>query len=112
MTIRANEWYRVKATQQYCYVQKIPSSRNPQVSVPSADEGTRGFEVALEWYAPANDAGRKWTKRVMILELRKALALLRDPAEDDLPTITVLKSLAPGLPVSTASRDGEFTWRV
>jgi hypothetical protein len=112
MTIKANDWYRVKATHQYCFVQKIPSTRNPQVSIPSADENTRGFEVAVEWYAAAGDALKKWTKRVMILDLKKALALLRVPMQDDLPTIARLKAIAPGLPVSAASRDGEFTWPV
>jgi hypothetical protein len=112
MTIKANEWYRVKATHQYCFVQKIPSTRNPQVSIPRADENTRGFEVALEWYAAVDEALKKWTKRVMILDLKKALGLLREPTEDDRPTIARVKSVAASLPVAAASRDGEFTWRV
>lgn len=110
MTIRAGEWYRVKSTRQYCAVQKIPSKTNPSVSVPAANENTRGFELALTWYAPSDDTLGKWTKRVIILELKKALNLLRDPNDDDLPIIARIKSIAASVPVSSASRDGEFTW--
>ena len=112
MTIRVNEWYRVKSTRQFCAIQKIPSTTNPQVSIPSANENTRGFELALIWYAPTDETLGKWTKRVMILELKKALAILRDPNEDDLPIIARIKTIAHTLPISAASRDGEFTWTV
>ena len=47
---------------------------------------------------------------VIILELKKALNLLRDPNDDDLPIIARIKSIAASVPVSSASRDGEFTW--
>ena len=109
MTIRVNEWYRVKSTSQFCRIQRIPSTRTPGVSVAKADENTRGFELALEWYAPSDPALQKWTKRVMIMELRKAATLLRDPLESDRPVIARLQSIAAGLPISSASRDGEFT---
>jgi hypothetical protein len=109
MTIRVNEWYRVKATRQYCVVQKIPSTTNPSVSVPTANENTRGFELALTWYAPTDEAPQKWTKRAMIMEIRKALGILREPNEDDQPIIARIKSISASLPVSSASRDGEFT---
>ncbi len=112
MTIRANEWYRVKATHQYCQVQRIPSDTNPGISVPRADENTRGFEVALVWFAPGDETLKNWTKRVMIMALKKALSLLREPSKEDLPLIARIKSMANKIPVSSASRDGEFTWRV
>ena len=112
MTIKANEWYRVGTTHQYCQVQRIPSATNPKVSVPRADEHTRGFEVALVWFAPHDETLKDWTKRVMIMELKKALSLLREPSKEDLPLIAKIKSVANKIPVSSASRDGEFTWRM
>jgi hypothetical protein len=112
MTIRVNEWYRVKATRQYCVIQKIPSTTNPHVSVQHATESTRGFELALTWFTPADDSLEKWTKRVMIVDIRKALGLLREPNGEDQPVIARIKSIAHTLPVSSASRDGEFTWPV
>jgi hypothetical protein len=111
MTIHANQWYRVAATHQYCQIQRIPSTTNPRISVPEANENTRGFEVALLWYAPADETLQKWTKRVMIIELRKVLGLLRETVEDD-PTLAALKRIAASIPVSSASRDGEFTMPV
>ncbi len=112
MTIRANEWYRVKATRQYCQVQRLPSTTNPKISVPKADENTRGFEAALVWFTPSDETPTKWTKRVMIMELKKAVSLLREPRAGDLPVIAKIKSIANKIPISSASRDGEFTWRV
>ncbi len=109
MTIRANAWYRVTTTRQYCFVQKIPSTTRPGVSVPEATEATRGFEVALTWYAPVDETLQRWTKRVMIMEVRKAAGLLREPAAEDGPLIERIRSLSPSIPVSSASRDGEFT---
>ena len=109
MTIRVNAWYRVASTRQYCVVQKIPSTTNPSISVRMANENTRGFELALTWYAPTGDTLEKWTKRVMILEIGKALGILREPNEDDQPVIERIKSISAHLPVSSASRDGEFT---
>jgi hypothetical protein len=109
MTIRTGEWYRVKDTRQYCLVQRIPSTTDPRVSVPSAHEGTRGFEVAVTWYAPEDQALRRWTKRVMILATRKAAGLFREPGEEDRRIIAGIKETASGLPVSSAGRDGEFT---
>ena len=104
-----NEWYRVKETGQYCRVQRIPSTTNPRVSVPKADENTRGFELALEWNSPPAAAGGTWTKRVMILGLKKACALLRELAPADGQAIELVKSIAHTLPIAAASRDGEFT---
>ncbi len=112
MTIKANEWYRVKATHQYCLVQRLPSTTDPRISVPAADETTRGFEVALVWFAPPDETHRKWTKRVMIMELRKALNLLREPGREDLRLLARIRSIANTTPVSSASRDGEFTMPV
>lgn len=118
MTIRAGGWYRVKETRQYCRIQRIPSTTNPQISVPKADENTRGFELALEWYSPAGAQGERsrgepaleqWTKRVMILDVKKGCALFRDPGEDDLPRIEAIKRIAHTLPIASASRDGELT---
>ena len=109
MTIRANAWYRVKTTKQFCVIQKIPSTTDPHVSVMEANESTRGFELALTWYAPADDALEKWTKRVMILQIRKAVGLFREPSEEDWPIIEKIKSIAHTIPIASASRDGEFT---
>ena len=41
---------------------EISSKTNPSVSVPAANENTRGFELALTWYAPSDDTLGKWTK--------------------------------------------------
>jgi|GEM_PF-4199653 len=109
MTIRVDAWYRVKTTKQFCLIQKIPSTTNPQVSVMEASENTRGFELAVTWYAPADESLENWTKRVMILEVRKAAGLFREPSEEDLPIIGKIKSIAHSIPVYSASRDGEFT---
>jgi hypothetical protein len=109
MTIRVNEWYRVKATRQYCVIQRIPSTTNPRISISTANENTRGFELALTWYAPTDETLEKWTKRVMIFDVKKATGLLREPTAEDLPIIEKIRSTAAGIPVSSASRDGEFT---
>jgi hypothetical protein len=109
MTIRVNAWYRVKTTHQFCVVQRIPSTTHPKVSIQEASENTRGFELALLWYTPADEKLAQWTKRVMIFEVRKALGLLRDPVAEDWPIIDRIKELANSIPVSAASRDGEFT---
>jgi hypothetical protein len=108
MTIRVNEWYRVKATGQYCCIQKIPSTTDPRVSLPMATENTRGFELALTWYAPGDGTMEKWTKRVMILD-KKAMGLFREPNEEDWPAIEKIKSISHRIPIASASRDGEFT---
>jgi hypothetical protein len=109
MTIRTNEWYRIKSTHQYCVVQKIPSTTDPRVSIATANPSTRGFELALTWYTPTDEALENWTKRVIILAIGKALALFREPTKKDRAIIARLKSLAHSIPVSAASRDGEFT---
>jgi hypothetical protein len=83
MTIRVNEWYRVKSTKQFCVIQRIPSTTDPRVSIPSANERTRGFELALLWYEPTDKTLKKWIKRVMIVGLKKALSILREPNEED-----------------------------
>ena len=112
MTIRVNEWYRVKSTDQFCVVQRIPSTTSPGVSVQKADENTRGFEVALVWYAPADGKAGSWTKRVIVMDARKATALLREPGEDGQRIVAEIRKNALGAPVSSASRDGEFTMPV
>ena len=109
MTIRVNSWYRVKDTNQYCRVQRIPSKTNPQVHVQTANENTRGFELALEWYSALDSSLERWAKRVMILDLKKAFGLLRETSADDWPAIDKVKSVAFKLPISSAGRDGEFT---
>ncbi len=109
--LRAGEWYRVKSSGQFCRVQRIPSSTDPGVSVPAVDQNTRGFELALEWFTPGASAG-SWTKRVMIMDVKKALALLSEPLPADGAVLAELKKVAASLPVSSASRDGEFTWKV
>jgi hypothetical protein len=109
MTIRLNAWYRIKDTKQFCVIQKIPSTTNPGVSIATANENTRGFELALTWFEPADETLEKWTKRVMILEIKKAVALFREPSDDDAPIISRIKSMAHSIPISSASRDGEFT---
>ena len=109
MTIRVNAWYRVKSTRQFCVIQKIPSTVDPRISITEATETTRGFELALTWYAPADDTLETWTKRVMILDIRKAMGLLREPNDEDVPIMDRIKSIAHTIPVFAASRDGEFT---
>jgi len=47
----------------------------------------------------------------MIMQLKKALALLREPTKEDKQVLARLKPIAASIPVSSASRDGEFTWR-
>ncbi len=112
MTIKAGEWYRAGTTRQYCEVQRIPSTTNPRVSVRKADEDTRGFEVALVWYSSSEESPKTWTKRVLIMNSRKAAALLREPNKEDQRTIARLKKISATLPISSASRDGEFTMPV
>jgi hypothetical protein len=112
VTLRVNEWYRVKSSGQYCRIQRIPSVTDPRVSLPVADENTRGFELALEWYTPSEAAPARWSKRVIIMTAAKALGLLREPLQDDRSTLDKLREIAASLPISSASRDGEFTWRV
>jgi hypothetical protein len=109
VTIHVNEWYRVKASKQFCLVQRIPSTTDPQVSVQSANENTRGFELALTWFEPVDDALEKWTKRVMIFDIKKAVALFRAPNDEDRPIIDTLKAIGHTIPILSASRDGEFT---
>ncbi len=110
MALRVGHWYRVKTSAQYCRIQRIPSSTDPRTSVAAADERTRGFELALEWFTPSGPDPSSWTKRVMIMDVKKALGLLREPGPADLPVLEGLRKIAASLPVSSASRDGEFTW--
>ena len=109
MTLAVNQWYRVADTGQFAQVQRIPSTTDPRISVPRADQNTRGFEVALVWYTPVAASSTGWTKRVLIMETRKALALLREPGDADRTVLVRLKAVAATIPVSSASRDGEFT---
>jgi len=109
--LRVNQWYRVKSSGQFCRVQRIPSASDPAVSVSVADKNTRGFELALEWFTPGGQPG-SWTKRVMIMDVKKALALLQPPLPEDKAVLAALRKVAAALPVSAASRDGELTWKV
>ena len=121
--LRAGAWYRVKSSGQFCRIQRIPSSTDPAVSTPAADEGTRGFELALDWYTPRGTpvgtpegtppgAPAAWTRRVMIMPVKKALLLLQEPLPADQAVLEELRKVAGSLPVSYASRDGELTWNV
>ena len=75
------------------------------MSVPKTDANTGGFEVAVIWYAPADEALKKWTKRVMILELKKTMILLRELTKEDLRIIAMIKSIAGSLSISAASQE-------
>jgi len=112
VALHVNQWYRVKSSGQYCRIQRIPSASDPAVSAPLADENTRGFELALEWFSPAGGQPGTWTKRVMIMDVKKALGLLREPTAEDQEVISRIKNVAASLPITSASRDGEFTWRL
>ena len=108
MTIHALEWYRVKDTKQYCQVASIMSTADPRVQVKSANEKMRDFQVALVWFT-ATDESSAWTKRAILMELKKAFSLLREPTEEDLATINKLKQMANDIPFHSMSVDGAKT---
>ena len=109
MILQALSWYRVKETKQYAQVASIISTANPSIQVKTAKEGMNGFHVALTWFTPSNEISGAWTKRAILLELRKAFALLREPLDDDMPIITKLKATASDIPFHSMSVDGEKT---
>ena|SRR5271157_3132137 len=109
MTIQDFEWYRVKDTQQFCQVTGIASTADPDVQVRAANENLKGFHVYLLWFAPTDDTLTAWTKRAILMEVRKAAALLREPAQADLPVIERLKTIARDLPLVSMGVDGEKT---
>ena len=109
MTIRALEWYRVKDTKQYCQVASIMSTADPQVQVKSVNEKMHDFHVALVWFTLTDETVGTWTKRAILMELRKAFSLLREPIDEDLPTINTLKKMANDIPFHSMSVDGTKT---
>ena len=109
MNLQALSWYRVKQTKQYVQIASIISSAAPSVQVKTANESMNGFHVALTWFTPSNEVSGAWTKRAILLELRKAFALLREPLEDDIPIINKLRAIASEIPFHSMSVDGEKT---
>ena len=109
MTIHALEWYRVKDTKQYCQVASIMSTADPQVQVKSANENMRDFHLALVWFSPTDETADAWAKRAILMELKKAFGLLREPTEEDLPIINWLKKRANDIPFHSMSVDGAKT---
>ena len=109
MTIRALEWYKVKDTKQYCQVASIMSTADPQVQVKSANEKMRDFHVALVWFSHTDGTADTWTKRAILMELKKAFGLLRGPTEEDFPAIDKLKRIASRIPFHSMSVDGAKT---
>jgi hypothetical protein len=106
MTLHSLDWYRVKESRQYCQVASIMSTSAPQNQVKSATESMKAFHVALIWYTPPNDVPGEWTKRAIVMELKKAFGLLRGPTEEDLPIIDRLKKIANDMPLHSISVDG------
>ncbi len=109
MMIQVFEWYRVNTTHQYCQVTGIASTSDPGVQVRAADENLKGFHVYLLWFTPTSEELAAWTKRAILMEVRKALGLLREPTQDDLEVIEKLKAIARDLPLASLSVDGEKT---
>ena len=109
MTLEVFHWYRVKDTGQFCQVTGIASASDPQIRVQSADGGLKGFHAYLLWLTPGDGPRKPWTKRAILMDLGKAALLLREPAEKDAATLETLKSLAPSLPLASASLDGTRT---
>jgi hypothetical protein len=109
MTIRALEWYRVKDTKQYCQVASIMSTADPQVNVKIANEKMHDFRVALVWFTFTDETASAWTKRAILMELKKAFSLLREPTEEDFPVIDKLKRIANDIPFHSMSVDGTKT---
>ena len=104
MALEALKWYRVKDTGQFCQVTGIASTADPNVRVRKADRDLNSFHAYLLWFTPSADGA--WTKRAILMDLPKALRLLRDPAEEDGPTIENLRSISKDLPLSSATVDG------
>ena len=85
------------------------SKNDLQVRLRSASGDLNGFVVALVWFTPSNKSPAGWTKRAIMMELKKALGLLKEPLDDDLPTIRRLKAVASDIPLHSASVDGAKT---
>ena len=109
MTLRALSWYRVKKTSQYCQVAGIMSKNDPQIRVGTATQNMSHFAVALVWLTPSNEIREEWTKRAIMVDLKKAFALLSEPLADDLPALRRLKAIANDIPFQTMSVDGVKT---
>ena len=109
MTIRALEWYRVKDTKQYCQVASIMSTADSQVHIKSANEKMHDFHLALVWFTLTDETTSAWTKRAILMELKKAFSLLREPTKKTLPTINRLKKMANDIPFHSMSVDGTKT---
>ncbi len=109
MTLRALAWYHVKETKQYCQVASIISSTDPQVQVKTAKESLKGVHVALVWFTSTDETNSAWTKRAILMELKKAFGLLREPTEADLLIIDKLKKTMNDIPFHSMSIDGTKT---
>jgi len=109
MTLRALAWYRVKETDQYCQVAGIMSRSDPRVHVRTATETMSSFVVAVVWFTPSGNNPLAWTKRAIMLDLKKAFAVLREPLDDDLRVIRGLEKIANAIPFHSMSVDGEKT---
>ena len=109
MTIRALEWYRVKDTKQFCQVASIMSTADPQVQLKSVNEKMHDFHVALVWFTLTDETTSAWTKRAILMELKKAFNLLRESTEEDLATINKLRQMANDIPFHSMSVDGAKT---
>ena len=109
MTLQALNWYRVKNTRQFCQVTGIASTASPDVQVQKVDGNLNGFHVYLLWFTSSGPEARTWTKRAILMDLPKALRLLRDPAEEDRAAIAELSSTSSGIPLSSTSIDGVRT---
>ena len=109
MTLQALAWYRVKETKQFCQVASIISSTDPHVQVKSASDNMQGFSVALVWFTPTDKAASAWTKRAILMDLKKAFGQLRGPTEEDLLIIDKLKKTANDIFFHSMSVDGTKT---
>jgi hypothetical protein len=109
MVLQALAWYQVKETKQYAQIASFISTADPSINIKTASESMNGFHVALTWFTSSNEVTGTWTKRAILLELKKAFALLREPLEDDLPIIGKLKAIASDIPFHSMSVDGDKT---
>ena len=109
MILHTLSWYRVKGTRQFCQVTGIASTANPQILVQKADKNLKRFHTYLLWFTSTSEDLTAWTKRAILMELDKALRLLREPAQADLAIIETLKSISKDIPLSSMSVDGVKT---
>ena len=67
------------------------------------------FILPLSGSRLTDEIADTWTKRAILMELKKAFGLLREPTEEDLPTIASLKKTATDIPFHSLSVDGTRT---